>query len=664
MCSRVKSIIHRWAIAISIVSIATSTLQARVAPPLPQDAAATKQEAKDSAAGKRPITPEQRARAYAKLLEGQRYYVGARTGRLTIETLRQAQRAFEEALQLDPTLAEAHTALGELAFFFLDDVETAEREAQAALKIDKDSYGAARLLARVLVLKSGLRENKIDRPTAERAIDALREVVRLNPSDAEGWALLGEIYLALGRQTEAIDAFTHWAAAPPSLDTRFYQIVTGGRELSPDAAAARLGEVLLRAGRTSEAIAAIRRAIALEPSNRDYLALLSRALEAGGGGDAVLIAELQRIVESDPTNIAALDLLARSLAEAMRYDEAIRAYEKILQARGVGQNPVTNEQDKQLVSWILERIASLQRQAGQTNGVMATIERMRRLLGRNDPTADFHYALLLRDQGKRAEAIQVLRTARLRNPDQPALIRLEATILGEMGRADEGAALLRARLKGKPEDDFIELLNIANVYLQAGRAKEAIEASRKALDLAPAAQAARNAARQNGRGEQDDERADLQTQALLMLSSAQEKAGDFKGSEESLRRILAKDPNNATALNNLGYFLVERGERLEEALEMIKRAVQAEPTNASFLDSLGWAYFKLGRLTEAEKYLSEAARRNPASATIQEHLGDVYHKLGKTDLARAAWRKALTLSIEAAETARIRAKLDGSGGKN
>jgi len=602
-----------------------------------------------------PSTRERRAQAYAKLLEGQRYFVGARTGRLTVETLRQAQKAFEEAVRLDPTLAEAHTALGELAFFFLDDLDVAEREAQAALRVDRDNYGAARLLARVLVLRSGFREKKLDNVMAERAIAALRDVTRLNPSDAEAWALLGEFYQALGRQQEAIEAFRRWAGVPPSIDTRFYQIVTGGRELSPDAAAARLGEALLKVGRTAEAISAIRRAVALEPGNREYLALLGRALEAGGGSDTVLIAELQRIVASDPTNIAALDLLGRSLAEAMRYDEAIEAYEKILRARGVGDAPVNNDQDKQLVSWVLERIAGLQRQAGKTSGVMATIERMRRLLGRDDPTADFQLALLLREQGKRADALQVLRTARLRNPNQPALVRLEATILGELGRPDEGAALLRARLKGNPEQDFFELLSIANVYLQAGRAREAVEEARKALELAPQAQAARR----NSGDEESGQQPDFQTQALIMLSSAQERAGDFKGSEESLRRILAKDPNNATALNNLGYFLVERGERLEEALEMIKRAVQAEPTNASFLDSLGWAYFKLGRLAEAEKYLVEAARRDPTSATIQEHLGDVYHKLGKTDLARAAWRKALSLSVEAAETARIRAKLDG-----
>ena len=90
---------------------------------------------------------------------------------------------------------------------------------------------------------------------------------------------------------------------------------------------------------------------------------------------------------------------------------------------------------------------------------------------------------------------------------------------------------------------------------------------------------------------------------------------------------------------------------------MIQRAVRAEPANSSFLDSLGWAYFKLGKLTEAERHLSEAARRDNQSATIQEHLGDLYQKLGKTDQALAAWKKALSLSVEVDEMERIKAKL-------
>jgi Flp pilus assembly protein TadD len=113
-------------------------------------------------------------------------------------------------------------------------------------------------------------------------------------------------------------------------------------------------------------------------------------------------------------------------------------------------------------------------------------------------------------------------------------------------------------------------------------------------------------------------------------------------------------------LNNLGYFLLERNEKINEAFELIQRAVKIDPTNPSYLDSLGWAYFKLGKFQEAEQYLKEASFIDTASSTINEHLGDVYQKQGKTEQAQNAWRKALTLASETADIKRIKAKLGGA----
>lgn len=639
-------------------------------PPQPQQPVA-------SAATIPQISRERREQAYTKMLEGQRY-LARRSDVTSGSTAKSALQAFQQAAELDPTLAEARTAMAEIAFFVNEDFEQAEREATAAARVDRNNFGAHRILSRVYTLRSGLRQNKPDRNYVERAITELREVARLDSNDAESWALLGELYQATNRDREAIDAYTRWAATPAAIDGRFFQVVTNGRELSPDAAAARLGEVLMRAGRTTEAVAAIRRAIALDPENDGYLDLLVRALQTGNSDGRGVVTELQRMVAADPKNAVAVSLLAGTevragriddavatlragiarraandrsgvrlrrelaqlLADALRYDEAIVANEELLKALGVGSEPLTAEEDRETVAKTLTSIINLQQQAGRPGDALASVERMRRLLGADDPNADLRFIELLREQGKRREALQALRTARERYPDQEMFVRLEAVTLAELGRVDEGAALLRGQLKGSL-GDYPTYLTLSSIYLQAGRGNEAVEAARKALELAP------------------PDQVKPMTDALLTLSSAQERAGDAKGSEESLRRILVRDPNNATALNNLGYFLLERNERLAEALEMIQRAVKVDPHNASFLDSLGWAYYKLNRLDEAERYLSEAARRDLTSATVQEHLGDVYHRRGRIDQARAAWQKALTLTNEAAETARIKAKLSG-----
>jgi tetratricopeptide (TPR) repeat protein len=637
---------------------------------------ATQQTAAPSSPRAESATPrEKREQAYAKLLEGQRYLSGGKSGSLTESTLSLALQAFQQAIALDPNLAEAHNALAEIALYYRNDLDGAEREASEAARIDRNSLGAHRLLSRIYTLRSNLQSNNLNKEFAERAISELREVVRLVPSDAEGWALLGEFYQALGRDEEAINAFKQWAAAPAAVDPRFYQMVTQSRDLSPEAALARLGDALSRAGRFKEAFSAILRAIALNPENNSYVEMLSEVIEAGGAEDEAAINELRRMMTTEPENVAAVRLYARALArvgrvdeaisvlrgalarrsadeqdrrliradlaqiysDASRYDEAIAIYEELLKEGGVGNEALTSGENRRFATLVLQGICNLQRQAGRWADAMATVERMRRVLGANDPTVDREYIQLLMEQGKRREALQAVREARLKHPENEQLAWDEADVLTELGRVDEAVELLRGRLKGAPEN-FTYLLKISQLYVKANRGKEAVEAARKAVDMAPAKRL---------------------VQALIMLSSAQDRAGDAKGSEETLRRVLAKEPNNATALNNLGYYLVERNERLPEALEMIKRAVRMEPTNSSYLDSLGWAYFKLGRLDEAERHLTEAARRDATSATIQEHLGDLYHKRGKLEQARAAWQKALSLTVEAADTARLRSKLNG-----
>jgi Tfp pilus assembly protein PilF len=144
---------------------------------------------------------------------------------------------------------------------------------------------------------------------------------------------------------------------------------------------------------------------------------------------------------------------------------------------------------------------------------------------------------------------------------------------------------------------------------------------------------------------------------LIQLSSVFDRAKQHDASEKILRDLLNREPDNATALNNLGYFMVERGVGYEEALKLIEQAIAIDPIQGSFLDSLGWAHFKLGNVDKARQYLEKAllyARRN---STIHEHLGDVLREAGRVAEARKQWEKALEYSVEADEIARLRGKL-------
>lgn len=111
-----------------------------------------------------------------------------------------------------------------------------------------------------------------------------------------------------------------------------------------------------------------------------------------------------------------------------------------------------------------------------------------------------------------------------------------------------------------------------------------------------------------------------------------------------MQKTIALDPSHSDALNYLGYYYVERGIQLDEAMGLIKRAVSIQPDNGYYVDSLAWAYYKMGRNQEALLQLERAVTLVPDDPVIVQHLGEVYLSLGKQDEARKAWVRSLELN--------------------
>jgi len=149
----------------------------------------------------------------------------------------------------------------------------------------------------------------------------------------------------------------------------------------------------------------------------------------------------------------------------------------------------------------------------------------------------------------------------------------------------------------------------------------------------------------------------LDWRILFARGAARERTGNWQGAEEDLRASLAIEPDSPGVLNYLGYGLVERGEKLDEALALLRRAVDRRPDSGAIVDSLGWAYFKLGRYSEAVLYLERAVEMEPGSSELNDHLGDAYWRVGRTLEARFQWRRAVTLETAANDIQRIEAKL-------
>lgn len=110
--------------------------------------------------------------------------------------------------------------------------------------------------------------------------------------------------------------------------------------------------------------------------------------------------------------------------------------------------------------------------------------------------------------------------------------------------------------------------------------------------------------------------------------------------ERDLRDILSREPNNADALNALGYTLADKTDRYQEALALIERAVKLKPEDHYIIDSLGWVLFRLGRYQESAKQLRKAFAIR-ADTEVAAHLGEVLLTMGNKDEARAVLGKAL-----------------------
>jgi tetratricopeptide (TPR) repeat protein len=142
-----------------------------------------------------------------------------------------------------------------------------------------------------------------------------------------------------------------------------------------------------------------------------------------------------------------------------------------------------------------------------------------------------------------------------------------------------------------------------------------------------------------------------------------ERLKQWDKAEADFRSALEINPDQPQVLNYLGYSLVERKEKLDEALDMIERAARARPDSGYIVDSLGWVLYRLGRYDEAVGHMETAVELMPVDPVVNDHLGDVYWAVGRYREAEFQWKRALSFidpedTNSEADPERIRRKLE------
>ena len=483
------------------------------------------------------------------------------------------------------------------------------------------------------------------------AAQIARKAYEINPKSPQYAGLLAKSLLYMGRTQEALDIYKKAIGvkdtpaksgkdpkdAKGQDDDDDADVLHGNIPLSP--LTFDYAEALVYAGRYDEAISKLDPLLKLlrkeTPAYLTAIRIKTDALKrAGRRDDAVKTLEDALKGQDVSDSLPLVYSLAETYEGNLQFDKAISIYEEALNSIVNPDGTVSsNEQSQNAARIIMQRIGLAYRLAGQRDKALETFEKMKKMLGPDSAIADQLIIDTLINEGKYKEALEQATAAAARFPDERGLKFQRAQAAGRLGDLKTAAATLRGLLKQSPEDVDVYLY-WSSVQLDANQLKEAEDSARKAMELEP-----------------------KDVGPLITLSSIQERQRKFKESEATLRHALDIDPDNATVLNNLGYFLADRNERLAEAEALIRRAVNIEPTNGSFLDSLGWLLYRQNKLPEAQKYLELAVIYQSRSATIHDHLGDLYKKTGQADKARAKWEDALKLATEPDEIKRIKDKL-------
>lgn len=136
----------------------------------------------------------------------------------------------------------------------------------------------------------------------------------------------------------------------------------------------------------------------------------------------------------------------------------------------------------------------------------------------------------------------------------------------------------------------------------------------------------------------------LKEQFYSQLAEAYHMLGEGKSSNEYFDKALALNNQNPTVLNNYAYYLSERGENLDKALEMTEKSNNLAPGNPTFIDTWAWVLYKRGEYEAALDKMEKLIQLGGAeTGEVVEHYGDILYKNGRVDDAVAQWRLAKSL---------------------
>ncbi len=225
------------------------------------------------------------------------------------EAYPRAKESAVRALELDPRLPEALTALGRVNAWYDWDFAAAERELRKSIELNPSSAETHFVLATTLTALNRL----------PQAITEMREALVSDPLSAIYGRYLGRFMVYAGQYDAAISQ----SKATLELHPGYNQVQIN------------MGSAYLGLGRPEEALEWYQRAQSQEAAVRSYDAFIVRALAAMGEGDEAE-AILQRLEKESASQYIRAESLAMGYAAVGNADRAFECLERALQERSAG----------------------------------------------------------------------------------------------------------------------------------------------------------------------------------------------------------------------------------------------------------------------------------------------------------------------------------------
>lgn len=454
--------------------------------------------------------------------------------------------------------------------------------------------------------------NYLTRKEFDKALAAANQLVKRKPELPMSYFVLGQVYGARGDGSEARKAYDKaLQLAPGFMPAAFALGQMDVAAKNPSAAKARyeamierdpkleapylaLADVMARSGSSrDEVIKVLQRAIAASPTHLgSRLALINLYLTAGESKAALPVArEAASVAPNDPRVLLALAMAQEGVGDL---NQSIESLNKLVQV-----SPRPEEAQVQLA-------AAYARQ-GQYDKAVEILRKLRSARPGDEGFTREIVTALLRAK-KPEEALAEARAAQKTYPKSPLPYALEGEVLESEGKLADAEAVYRKGATALPEAPLLAIKQHA-LLVKSGRQDEADAFAAKWLKAHP---------RDVG--------------LPMYLGERELAAGKLKAAATRYKAVIAIQPDNVIALNNLAWVGGELGD--PQAIAYAERAYRLAPQNAQVSDTLGSLLVKKGDVEKGLEYQARAVQLVPAGASLRLNYARSLSKAGKKDLAR------------------------------